>query len=45
MAKKACVIVTDDYPDFFIPKMVAAAARKMPVCLEQVDGALLRSVV
>ena len=38
LAKKACVIVTDDYPDFFIPKMVAAAARKMPVCLEQVDA-------
>ncbi len=37
LGKKACIIVTDDYPAFFIPKMVAAA-QGLPVRLEQVDA-------
>jgi deoxyribodipyrimidine photo-lyase len=30
--------VTDDFPSFFIPNMVRAASRKLPVRLEQVDS-------
>lgn len=38
LAGKACVVVTDEFPCFFLPRMVAAAARKLPVRLEQVDS-------
>jgi deoxyribodipyrimidine photo-lyase len=38
LAGHACVIVTDDYPSFFLPRMVAAAASQLPVKLEQVDS-------
>ena len=38
LAETACVVITDDYPAFFHPRMVAAAARRLTVCLESVDG-------
>jgi deoxyribodipyrimidine photo-lyase len=38
LAGEACAVVTDDYPCFFLPSMVAAAARKLPVKLEAVDS-------
>ncbi|MEO6596110.1 MAG: deoxyribodipyrimidine photolyase [Planctomycetota bacterium] len=38
LAAKACAVVTDDFPCFFLPHMVAAAAAKLPVRLEVVDG-------
>jgi deoxyribodipyrimidine photo-lyase len=38
LAGRACVLVTDDFPAFFLPGMVAAAARNMPVRLEKVDS-------
>ncbi len=38
LAAKACVVVTDDFPCFFLPRMVAAAAAALPVRLEVVDG-------
>jgi len=38
LAKDACAVVTDDYPCFFLPNMVAAAARRLPVKLEAVDS-------
>jgi hypothetical protein len=38
LARDACVVVTDDYPCFFLPRMVAAAAKKLPVRLEAVDS-------
>lgn len=38
LAAKACVVVTDDYPAFFLPRMVAAAAAVLDVRLEAVDG-------
>lgn len=38
LASEACLVVTDDYPTFFLPRMVAAAARALPVRLEAVDG-------
>ena len=38
LAGKACVIVTDDYPSFFIPKMISVASRKIPLLMEKVDS-------
>jgi deoxyribodipyrimidine photo-lyase len=38
LADRASVIVTDEFPCFFLPRMVAAAARKVSVLLEQVDS-------
>ncbi|MCG8469670.1 MAG: deoxyribodipyrimidine photolyase, partial [Gemmatimonadetes bacterium] len=38
LARRACVVVTDDYPAFFLPRMVATAAAKLPVKLEAVDS-------
>ena len=37
LAARACCVVTDEQPGFFLPRMVAAAKR-LPVRLEQVDG-------
>jgi len=37
-AARACVVVTDDFPHFFLPRMVDAAARRLRVRLEAVDG-------
>ncbi len=36
--KDACAAVTDYYPTFFLPHMVAAAASRLPVRLEAVDS-------
>jgi deoxyribodipyrimidine photo-lyase len=38
LAKHACVIVTDNFPSFFLPRMVASVAKQLPVRLEQVDS-------
>ena len=38
LARDASIIVTDDYPCFFLPNAVAAAAEQVPVRLEVVDG-------
>ena len=38
LAKKACVVVTDDYPAFFIPHMVSAASQKISVPMEAIDS-------
>jgi deoxyribodipyrimidine photo-lyase len=38
LAARACVIVTDEFPCFFLPSMVAAASTKVPVLLEHVDS-------
>lgn len=38
LARDACVVVTDDFPCFFLPHMVAAAARRLSVSLEAVDS-------
>ncbi|MEJ2483344.1 MAG: deoxyribodipyrimidine photolyase [Gemmatimonadota bacterium] len=38
LAERASAIVTDDYPNFFIPRMLEVAARRVPVRLEAVDG-------
>ena len=38
LAAKAAVVVTDESPMFFLPRMIDAAARKLDVRLESVDG-------
>ncbi len=38
LAERACVVVTDDFPSFFLPRMVASAASVCPVYFEQVDS-------
>lgn len=38
MGQRACVVITDDFPAFFLPSMIEAAARKLPVLLEKVDS-------
>ena len=38
LASRACVLVTDEFPCFFLPHMVASAARQAPVLMEVVDS-------
>lgn len=38
LAERACAVVTDDYPCFFLPHMLARAAGALRVRLEAVDG-------
>ena len=38
LASRAAIVVTDDFPCFFLPRMVAAVAKRMPVHLECVDS-------
>jgi len=38
LAREACLVVTDDFPAFFLPRMIASASQKMPVLMELVDG-------
>jgi deoxyribodipyrimidine photo-lyase len=38
LASDAAVVVTDDYPTFFLPRMVEAAAAQLACRLEAVDG-------
>lgn len=38
LARRACVVVTDDFPCFFLPRMLKIAARQLPVKLEAVDS-------
>lgn len=38
LAEQACLVVTDDFPCFFLPRMVKAAAERCPVRMEMVDS-------
>ncbi|MFN0057670.1 MAG: deoxyribodipyrimidine photolyase [Planctomycetota bacterium] len=38
LARDACVVVTDDYPCFFLPRMLESASRRLDVLLEAVDS-------
>jgi deoxyribodipyrimidine photo-lyase len=38
LAKRAAVLVTDDFPSFFLPRMVAAAAQRVGVRMEAIDS-------
>lgn len=38
LAERAAVVVTDDYPAFFLPRMIEAAGRRLGTRLEAIDG-------
>lgn len=38
LAAQAALVITDEFPAYFLPRMVAAAARRLDVRVEQVDG-------
>ncbi|EMI42812.1 deoxyribodipyrimidine photo-lyase [Rhodopirellula sp. SWK7] len=38
LAERACTVVTDEYPCFFLPTMIAAVKDRLPARLELVDG-------
>ena len=38
LGENACIVVTDEFPCFFLPTMVASAAKQLDVLLEQVDS-------
>jgi len=38
LANYSCLVITDTFPEFFLPRMVEAAVRKIPVRLIQVDS-------
>jgi deoxyribodipyrimidine photo-lyase len=38
LAQKACLVVTDDFPAFFIPGMVEAVSKRLKILVEQVDA-------
>jgi deoxyribodipyrimidine photo-lyase len=38
IAQPACVVVADEFPCFFLPRMIASAGRQLRVRMEQVDG-------
>jgi deoxyribodipyrimidine photo-lyase len=38
LAENACAVVTDEFPCFFLPRMVASAGKRLPVKLEAVDS-------
>jgi deoxyribodipyrimidine photo-lyase len=38
LARHAAVVVTDDYPAFFLPRMIASAAKQIPVYFEEIDS-------
>ncbi len=38
LAENACVVVTDDYPCFFLPRMLEKAGKKLRVPLQAVDS-------
>jgi len=38
LASRACAVVTDDFPHFFLPRMLAAAIPQVPCRFEAIDG-------
>jgi deoxyribodipyrimidine photo-lyase len=38
LARDACIVITDEQPGFFLPRMVASVAARLPVRVELVDG-------
>lgn len=38
LAKHACAVVSDDFPSFFLPRMLSIAAKQIPVRFELVDS-------
>jgi len=38
LSTRACVVVTDEFPAYFLPRMLASAARQVSCRLEAIDG-------
>ncbi|QDS91837.1 deoxyribodipyrimidine photolyase [Roseimaritima multifibrata] len=38
LAERACTVITDDYPSFFLPTLIKTVADRTPVSLELVDS-------
>ena len=38
LSQRACVVITDDFPAFFLPRMIASASARLMVRLEKVDS-------
>lgn len=38
LADRACIVITDEFPAFFLPKMVASASKHVNCGMEQVDS-------
>ena len=38
LSADATVVITDDYPCFFLPRMISSAAKRLPVRLQAVDS-------
>ncbi len=38
LSEHACVVVTDDFPCFFLPRQLRAAAHRVPVLMEAIDS-------
>ncbi len=38
LTRHCCVVVTDDYPCFFLPRMLKAVSRRSPVLVEAIDS-------
>lgn len=38
LSQRACVVVADDFPCFFLPEMTASAARQVAALMEKVDA-------
>jgi deoxyribodipyrimidine photo-lyase len=38
LAKSACVVITDDFPCFFLPRMVSSASQRLSAHMEKVDS-------
>jgi len=38
LGKRACVVVTDDFPAFFLPRMVSSAALRLRALMERLDS-------
>ncbi|NIT68805.1 MAG: deoxyribodipyrimidine photolyase, partial [Gemmatimonadetes bacterium] len=38
LAARACMVITDEFPAFFLPRMIGATAARLGVRLETVDS-------
>lgn len=38
LGNSACAIVTDDFPCFFLPRMIDVVGRRAPICFEAIDS-------
>ncbi len=38
LGSRSCIVITDDYPSFFLPRMVRSAGKDLPVRMEAIDS-------